>query len=126
MPDDPYPRASLTLSDISGVKPARQLTMRERVTRETPMCAANSLTVIGMFSKASLRISLGWGDGRKLDFVATRGRTVPHGSFHFATILRKLRWESWVPRVDDSHGWRKGDAGLVRRKTHDISEPRIT
>src|ERR1035441_2954076 len=61
IPDDPWPRASLTLSDISGVKPARQLTMRESVTRETPMCAAKAVTLIGMFSSASFRILPGWG-----------------------------------------------------------------
>src|ERR1035441_5150160 len=61
IPDDPWPRASLTLSDISGVNPARQLAMRERVTRETPMCAAKSETVIGMLSRASFKILPGWG-----------------------------------------------------------------
>src|ERR1017187_4245080 len=61
IPDDPWPRASLTLSDISGVKPAWQLTRRERVARETPMCAAKSATVIGMFSRASFKILPGWG-----------------------------------------------------------------
>ena len=40
---------------------ARQLSTRERLTRETPRYAANAVMVVGTFSSASLRIPPGCG-----------------------------------------------------------------
>jgi len=48
------PKASLILIDISGVMPARWLSTRDSITRDTPMCLAKAVTLIGMLSRASL------------------------------------------------------------------------
>jgi hypothetical protein len=48
------PKASLILIDISGVTPALSFSTRESATRETPMCAANAVTLMGMEAMASL------------------------------------------------------------------------